>query len=414
MNPTIAAVVRALDDGGVTWCLLRGETELDTSKDVDLLVRDRDLERLPQLLRPLGFVRVPSRGHGPHAFFLVYDAAADRWLKLDVTTELRFGRDFALETGVEEECLARRRRSGELALLASEDGFWALLLHCLLDKRAVQARHRKTLRELVPAGSSEGPLGRLVEAACPSGWSADRMIECTRRGDWEALLAVAPLLADGWPRRRRAAGAELVLARAVRKAGRLPVPLGRRGLSVALLAPDGAGKTTLARSLADSFYFPVRTLYMGTDPRPSGGSPGRSLPGLGLLRRLLRLWRHYLLAQVHESRGGLVIFDRYTYDSLLPPRATPTPARRLRRWLLAHACPAPDLVIVLDAPGDVLHARRPEHPAGVLEEQRRHYRRIGERVDGAVIVDSSRRHDEVRREVQSVIWQALAARIGKG
>lgn len=409
MNPTVEAAFSALDGEEASWCLLRGEDELDAPKDVDLLVRRRDLDRLRSALRPLGFVPLPSRGHGPHAFFLAYDATSDRWTKLDAVTALCFGRDFSLRTGVEEELLARRRRDGALALLDRDDAFWALLLHCLLDKGAIDPRHGATLVRLAAEAGGDGPLGRLVESACPPGWTAGRIVEVAGREDWPALVELAPLLEARWPRRAPARSP------ARQRASRLANRLERPGLSVALLAPDGAGKSTLAASLAESFYLPVRTVYMGLDQRPAGGrSGGGRVPGLGLARRLLTVWGRYLGARAHTARGGLVVFDRYTYDSALPPRQPPTPARRLRRWLIAHACPAPDLVLVLDAPGEVLHARKPEHPLAELEEQRRHYRRLGEGLDRAVVVDASREADEVRREVESLIWEALAARIARG
>src|SRR6185295_5694541 len=38
-----------------------------------------------------------------------------------------------------------------------------------------------------------------------------------------------------------------------------------RSLTVALLAPDGGGKTTLATELARRFFLPSRYIYMGTN-----------------------------------------------------------------------------------------------------------------------------------------------------
>lgn len=407
MNPTIEAVFRAFEQEGVRWCLLRGELELDTSADIDLLAAGPDIARIRRILRSLGFAELPSRGHGPHAFFLAYEGGSGRWIKLDIVDELSFGPAFALQTGAEEECLARRRREGTVAHLDPDSAFWALLLHRLLDKRAIDPRRQAALTRLAAGADGEGPLGQAVGAACPPEWTTSRIVEAARRDEWAALLALAPRLEQRWPTRARTPG------RVRRKVARLVNRLERPGLSVALLAPDGAGKTTLAASLAESFYFPVRTIYMGLDQRPQGKVSRRKLPGLGLARRLLTVWRRYLAARVHTSRGELVVFDRYTYDSLLPPRQAPTRARRLRRWLIAHACPAPDLVVVLDAPGEILHARKPEHPLAVLEEQRSHYRRLGEELDRALVVDASRETDDVRREVESIIWRMLAARFGR-
>src|SRR5262249_48745517 len=55
-----------------------------------------------------------------------------------------------------------------------------------------------------------------------------------------------------------------------------------RGLTVALLAPDGAGKTTLARSLGEAFYLPTRYIYMGANPQ----SGSIMLPTTPLLAQL--------------------------------------------------------------------------------------------------------------------------------
>ena len=37
----------------------------------------------------------------------------------------------------------------------------------------------------------------------------------------------------------------------------------RRGFTIALIGPDGAGKTTLAERLQQKLPFPIRYLYMG-------------------------------------------------------------------------------------------------------------------------------------------------------
>ena len=42
-----------------------------------------------------------------------------------------------------------------------------------------------------------------------------------------------------------------------------------RGFTVALIGPDGAGKTTVARRLGDVLLLPVTYLYMGVNPDSS-------------------------------------------------------------------------------------------------------------------------------------------------
>jgi MoxR-like ATPase len=71
----------------------------------------------------------------------------------------------------------------------------------------------------------------------------------------------------------------LVVGGIQRRAQRVYAALCRRGLRVALLGHDGAGKSTLAQSLTESFFFPVRTFYAGLSRRPT--RERRLVPGCG-------------------------------------------------------------------------------------------------------------------------------------
>ena len=65
--------------------------------------------------------------------------------------------------------------------------------------------------------------------------------------------------------------------------------LQRSGPSVALLGPDGAGKSALLERLPTSFPFAVRTSYLGL--YPAGTEPHRGPKGIGFVRRVGSLWR---------------------------------------------------------------------------------------------------------------------------
>ena len=82
--------------------------------------------------------------------------------------------------------------------------------------------------------------------------------------------------------------------------------------------------------------------------------------------------------------------------------------------MLGHALPAPDLLLVLDAPGEVLHARKPEHPADVLEAEMARYRDLAGRLPRAELVDATRSPEAVLDDVVTRIWRVWARRLDGG
>jgi hypothetical protein len=410
-HPTLAALFRVLDAESIVWCVLRGEEELDLpGKDVDLLVAGAQMPGFRRATARLGFASVPAWGYGSHAFFVSYDASRDAWIKLDVVTELAFGPNYALATGAEPGCLSRRRRVDGAWLLAEDDAFWSLILHRLLDKGDIGIRDAARLAALADAAQTDSPLARLVESLCPPDWSVDRIVAAARRSEWVSLSQLAPALAEAWRDRRRKDVRRRTIANGLRRwSGRALRVSRRQGVKVALLAPDGAGKTTLRNGIERTFYFPVRSIDMGLYQvaRPRGS---RHVPGIGLSVQLSSQWAGWLRGAYHQRRGRLVLFDRYAYDALLPTRFRYRRLGKIRRWLLAHACPAPELVVLLDAPGEVLHARKGEKNVALLESQRQAYRDLLRRVPRAAVVDASREAEQVRPEVTDIIWREYVRR----
>ena len=136
-----------------------------------------------------------------------------------------------------------------------------------------------------------------------------------------------------------------------------------RGLTVALLGPDGVGRSTLLAGLGQAYPAPVRQIYMGM--WQGAGRPGytRLHAVAAIVLRPFRVWWRVACGAVHARRGRLVVFDRYTYDALLPITGSWRPLKWPYFWVLAHLAPRPDLVLVLDLPGEVAFARKGEFTA---------------------------------------------------
>jgi len=408
---------QALDDAGIRWVRLR---DRGGGTEDDLLILPADLAAARAVLGGAGFHEVRHPGRGSHRAFFGYDEATDGWPKLDVVTRLDFGRWQEWPTGLAEGVVARRERGPDGPRPASDDAFWTLLLHELLDRPGAMPRRADRLRELAASALPDGPGSHVVAGVLPSGWSTDRVIATAAAGDPDALRGLGRALAAGWTRRApMATRRRRLVARLRRRMDAADPPFIRRGLTVALLGPDGAGKSSLSERLGAGGPLRVRRVYLGlyggsrrTARGASGARPaGRfRLPGLGTVRRVAAMWRGWLVGAVGVRRGRLVVFDRHPYDARLADGGRGP--RRIRRAILGHALPAPDVVIVLDAPAELLFARKPEHPVERIEDQRRRYLALARDLPATAVVDVSGPLDEIARRITAIVWGALAAQGG--
>ena len=403
-----------------------------------MLVDRKDYARTGRILATVGFgaLRLLGRGPDPEAFYLLYHPPSGRNLCLHVAAEVSFGPGHLIGTGTAAGCLQRRRKRDATFVPDPKDAFWMLLLHCLLDKGEVAPKYQTSLGELAASARTDDELAGVAEGLCPAGWDAAEMVDRVKDGDWMALNRLAKELEEHEAGRRPLdrplqAAATLLAVLSSRSARRYALEKGRplvshltqgrkgampvtpepwstgRGLSVALLGPDGVGKSTLAANLAGSLpdFGGVRKLYMGLGYAGLPRLARLPIPGSLAAVGLATLWWRYLLALYHKSRGRLVVFDRYTYDAWLPPRRRLSRPQRLARWVWAHACPEPDLVFLLDAPGETVYERRGESEPELLESARQDFLSLRGLIPQLRVVDASRPEAEVLDDVTDQIYR---------
>ncbi|HSI13957.1 MAG TPA: hypothetical protein VK961_18060 [Chthoniobacter sp.] len=193
---------------------------------------------------------------------------------------------------------------------------------------------------------------------------------------------------------------------------------------VAVLGPDGSGKSTVLEAVSalleptiprrKIFHWRPAVLKPGnpeagpvTDPH---GKAPRSVPvsllKLGFL--LADWWLGYWKRIVPLSaRLTFCLFDRCFFDLLVDPRRYRYGGpMNLARWF-AGLMPQPRLVILLDAPAEVLQARKREVTLEETQRQVVSYRELVRTLPGGSVVNCARPVPVVAQEVRDLILRAL-------
>jgi hypothetical protein len=129
---------------------------------------------------------------------------------------------------------------------------------------------------------------------------------------------------------------------------------------------------------------------------------------LRLVNLIAEEWFRQLIVWYYMLRGYYVLFDRHFYfDYYAHDIANTDPKRplgsRIHGYMLQKLYPKPDFVIFLDAPTEVLFARKPERTIDILEGKRQEYLRLREIVKNFAVVDVSQPIDIIVRQVCDLI-----------
>jgi thymidylate kinase len=429
MKHLIAATLEVLDRSGIPYCLLHGREQLGetATRDVDLAILPQDLGVIEEILFSLKDSHcVQLLQHESTGFYFVLAAVGGktiRFLRLDLATDYRRNGRLFMNAA---ELISGRQLCDSIWVASPEVEFSYLLVKKVL-KGNVSPFQLERLKLLS---------NQLGSSACATAaryfgiGQAEAILAWLGRRDWSSLEENLPSLRSSLRRlalRRDPLGwlrYWLPELRRIWRRWRYPT-----GLFVAILGPDGSGKSTLIRRLpadvgqafrrSDAFHLRPGLLPATGSKGPVSdphGEPPRSR--LASIIKLLYLTLDYLLGYLFQvrprlARSSLVLFDRYFYDIFAD-------ARRYRYsgplWLLNLAgqlVPKPDLCLVLDVPEKELLERKQEVPLAEAERQRAAYRRLAAELPNALLLDGRRIEEKVELEAAEAMLSFLRWRYGR-
>ena len=425
-------LIAAFDRHGLRYCILAGYDGYPgvVASDVDFMVVPADAARVPAILADAaassGARLIQCVAHETTAAWFVIahdDCRSLSFIQPDLSTDYRRHGRLWLAAG---DVVARRRRHPEGFWVPSAADSFIYYLIKKLDKGALsRAQADEVTRRFDEDPDAAASLlhhhfdarsAELIERAMRSGnaKSLTESIGTLRRRLHDHMPAEAPLL-----RLRQ------VAADTLRIADRLRRPT---GLSIAFLGPDGCGKSSvierLRYELSEAFR---RVEYQHLRPRPSmaSGAPAhaavidphgrarRSVSGSAL--KLLHFWLRYLSGTIRWTyprvvSSTLVIFDRYYHDLIADPCRYRYAAPLAWARLLGRAVPQPDLVFILDAPPEIIQARKQEVPFAESARQRAAYLALVPHLRAAHVIDAAQPLGKVVADVLGIVLMRLEAR----
>lgn len=190
-------------------------------------------------------------------------------------------------------------------------------------------------------------------------------------------------------------------------------------LKIVVLGPDGAGKSSVIKGLMENLarrgysvkmrhLKPQILISQRSEPvaivvNPHGKPPRSVLTSLvKIVVWLIEEWYANLFQDQEET---LLICDRYYHDLLIDPIRYRYGGPQSVAKLVSKLMPQPDLWVLLDAPAEVLQARKQEVSLEETARQRNAYKKFVQHQKAYVVVDASQSLNRVITGVQHAITE---------
>lgn len=210
------------------------------------------------------------------------------------------------------------------------------------------------------------------------------------------------------------------------------------GMSIAFIAPDGAGKSTVIEQIKETCsgsFYGVEKCYFRPRLFKNLGSYNRFNPSEeikenknphdiklnGKFKSILRFMFYnfdFLLGTIliidkYKIKKKLVVFDRYYYDYYADMRRYQYSISK--KWVdcFRFMIPEPNIVFILDAPSSVIRKRKEELTVEEIEKQRTSFINASKKIKNVVIIDANKDIDVIVNEITEIILTTQAKRTKK-
>lgn len=418
----------SLEAYDIRYCILHSYERLpEVSSDLDIAIHQADVEVLQ-----LVFARLSERGYSlvqrfnyavgaGYFIFIWFEAHALKSIAIDVITEHRRG-GLILANG--ETLLASKERYADFWIANPRTQFSYLLGKNIL-KGTIAPRLQRRLHDLAVE------LGYNECIAITSDLFGKRLApgvtNACLAGEFDALL---PSLTASIKRTRYvrdwSAPFRWCLGETCRIIARWFRPT---GLSIALVGPDGVGKSTLVEHLTQrlqplfrrsrAYHWRAGMLWsenhsqQNTEPHAQRKSTMLSSVSR-LTAHLIDYWLGYWLrVRPMLARSGLIVFDRCFHDIQIDPVRYRYSGPAWFSSILCRLAPRPDLALAVDAPEHVVLSRKQEVSEEELTSQRIRYLQLVTQFTHCNYVDGAQSPEDCAFIAAQSAIKVLSMRVAK-
>ena len=446
----VVSFFRSLDEAGILWAVKHGWEGLPeySRHDVDLAVEQKNVRKAVHLLRraarETGWqVYGHFRNSNLYSYWILFAGGNEvSYFQIDIFVESRL-RGTAFFPKTTNRAILQKRWKNDV-------GIWCLPAwyggaHVLLKEVVANGKLERALRhEQVLDGFRSSPerFRDCVLQTVKDEHLADQIVDICMREAWDELQPLTDAIRKGFMRFRLAdVPARLRYIYDYFRNRFFPY----MRLFVALVGPDGCGKTTVADGIAKKFdHRPFcgimrvhsnlgkvirlreikrklcgwvgRRIEFAPDPTPGTKGMGMQAP-LSCVRSMCYVLYYGVLLALGRIRlwkwrnfSSIIIADRYYYDYYYMRGHMRSP-----KWwkdLVGIIVPKPNLVFFLDRSAEEIYAQKPELDVEEIKRQQSVIRDILREDPCARVIDASKGVEDTIACVNSEIEKWLIAQRG--